>query len=136
MVEPEKYKYSYFDLKKSTSVTATTTLASVEPIALAKADSTCGSQWNSCGTWEEKAIEIAKLKEYINKCIKELVKGFKTIEITDLSGEATIVFSRKKRKIGYELSATISMEIEDGTKVSAKIENMCDYCPDDISVWL
>jgi len=88
-----------------------------------------GSAWNTAGTWEDR-----DMSSWAHERIKSLFKDFElTLGLPDckatinsvskVDGEASIVFTRGKRKVGYELSFTAEYTGEHkSTAVSGTIE--------------
>lgn len=69
------------------------------------------SAWNAAGTWEEKDVS-----SWAHKTIKTMLKeiefaftdGSATVKsVSKCEGDATVVFSRGKKKVGFELNITI-----------------------------
>jgi Activator of Hsp90 ATPase, N-terminal len=67
-----------------------------------------GSSWNAAGTFEDKNVSSksnAILKELLGSCKVALSLPnleFQVTSVDKCSGEATIVFARNKKRIGYE----------------------------------
>lgn len=83
-------------------------------VSTSSADTSAGSKstWNAAGTWEER-----DLSAWGQKRLKELLKEVKTssVAITAVekcNGDCTIVWSRGKKKIGYDLSIAAEFEGE------------------------
>jgi len=72
------------------------------------------SAWNTAGTWEEKKLELSQVKDILEKNMinfKSADGKAKIIKLTKCEGDATIVLSRGKKRIGYHL--TISFKFQD-----------------------
>ena len=108
--EFEKYKPKPID--PATIAAAAASSSSTDPSAGSK------STWNAAGTWEER-----DLSSWGHKRLKELLKEVhsSSVAITAVekcNGDCTIVWSRGKKKIGYDLSIAADFEGEhNGVKV-------------------
>ena len=66
------------------------------------------SAWNVSGTWEEKVLSFSDFLNFVEKN-KNLMtyEGKKLDEVKDLSGHIKVIFSRGKKRIGFELHGNI-----------------------------
>ncbi|KAL2610815.1 hypothetical protein R1flu_022507 [Riccia fluitans] len=80
-------------------------------------DRPLGSVWNQAGTWEEKSLNSWALGR-----VKELLLAAETVsfpqgtarvtEVSNCSGDATLVTVRKKKRVGYSFEITIKFNGE------------------------
>eukprot|EP00612_Vaucheria_litorea_P006995 CAMPEP_0171472678 /NCGR_PEP_ID=MMETSP0946-20130122/1412_1 /TAXON_ID=109269 /ORGANISM="Vaucheria litorea, Strain CCMP2940" /LENGTH=292 /DNA_ID=CAMNT_0012002343 /DNA_START=349 /DNA_END=1227 /DNA_ORIENTATION=- len=73
------------------------------------------SAWNTAGTWEEKNVTSwakDRLEELIKNIKIVLPKGTLAIKELNISGDASITFSRGKRRYLYEFSIKFDWEIK------------------------
>ena len=71
-----------------------------------------GSAWNKAGTWEDKKLKMETLKQYFATylvdsewtCFKDQLVA---TEIETCTGEASIICSRGKKRMGYELELKV-----------------------------
>jgi len=99
-------------------ISATT---SPTPIARAPSDSTPSkvSAWNSAGTWEEKDTSNwcqGRLKDILNETVAEEDGSsliVKVSELKEVSGDASVVVSRGKKRYVFDLECDIKIEVVD-----------------------
>jgi len=94
-----------------------------------KAISNGPSAWNKGGTWEEKDhSEWARtsVATYLGKVSFSIPEGTISLENWEVTGDCTVVFSRGKHRVGYELLAKTKYSGEyQGTKTNGTIEIPC-----------
>jgi len=119
------------ELKKALSVSNKYPPIPLQQPEIVKTKSVHGSAWNFSGTWEEKKLEIAKLKEYLNtKMTLFHTTKWQSLIVEGLSGEASVVFSKGKIKIGFELDGTIRMEIAKDVSAVLTLRDFSDASND------
>eukprot|EP01017_Pseudomicrothorax_dubius_P036850 TRINITY_DN5322_c0_g1_i1.p1 TRINITY_DN5322_c0_g1~~TRINITY_DN5322_c0_g1_i1.p1 ORF type:complete len:197 (-),score=48.70 TRINITY_DN5322_c0_g1_i1:62-652(-) len=90
------------------------------------------SAWNASGTWEEKAVSLDHLK----KIFTDSLQGRKLAEqstltfssVSSVSGEAKVIHSRGKVRIGYHLD--ISLIFEDANSENEVKINFKEFADD------
>ncbi|EGZ20956.1 hypothetical protein PHYSODRAFT_354346 [Phytophthora sojae] len=93
-----------------------------EAVAAPVSRSDSSSVWNSAGTWEERdKSEWARerLKHHILTSFSFDDESIKATSVVRCDGEAKLVFSRGKKRCGYELSVKFAWESGD---VSGHVE--------------
>lgn len=76
------------------------------------ASATAGSVWNSGGTWEERDVSkwaCERVKQLLMECQFEK-PNYRICKISKVKGNASIIFTRGKRKVGYELDVHMEWE--------------------------
>lgn len=71
------------------------------------------SAWNTAGTWEEKHLGTDKIKKVLeSKLINYSLGGGKAkiIEVSKCEGDAKLIVSRGKKRLGYTLAITYKVE--------------------------
>ena len=74
------------------------------------------SQWNGAGTFEERNFSAWALPRMKELLAAVPVPGGRTMNSTNVDGEASIIFSRGKKKSGFEVC--IDFDFEDGPTAS------------------
>ncbi|CDW91631.1 uncharacterized protein loc101207721 [Stylonychia lemnae] len=93
-----------------------------------------GSAWNTAGTWEDKKLKIANVKKDFKKHLVDAAWKCKNgelqaIAIEELTGEGSVIHSRGKRRIGYELEIKIKFRglgKQEGLECAVKFTEFCD----------
>jgi len=78
------------------------------------------SAWNTAGTWEEKRLDTSKIFNALeNKLLNQTVANGKAkiVKVAKCEGEAKLIVSRGKKRLGYSL--TIKYRVE-GTDSKAE----------------
>ena len=83
-----------------------------------------GSAWNSAQTWEERDVTATAL-EALSKGLREAAyppQGALALHVTEakLTGKATLIASRGKVRLGYELELAGRWEVREGDAVRAR----------------
>jgi len=99
---------------------------SAATVAAAAPQAVGGSRWNAAGTWEDKDISQwahARFKELITKLEIPAV-GAKITGCEKVSGDCTIIFSRGKRRHGYDIAciANFTAKLAEGATVKGTLE--------------
>ncbi|OQR81139.1 hypothetical protein ACHHYP_16733 [Achlya hypogyna] len=102
-----------------------------QPIKAPVVDNTVGSAWNAGGTWEE----IDKSEWARAALTRHILDGFKfddakyglhitATDVVTCSGETKLVFSRGKKRCGYELDVKFAWDCsaEDGRSASGHVK--------------
>ncbi|KAG1687967.1 hypothetical protein DVH05_004486 [Phytophthora capsici] len=99
------------------------------------------SVWNSAGTWEERdKSEWARerLKHHIltSFSFEDEAQGLsiKATSIVKCDGEAKLVFSRGKKRCGYELSVKFAWESDDNVSGHVELQDFDDTSGEDYDV--
>ncbi|TDH74200.1 uncharacterized protein CCR75_001175 [Bremia lactucae] len=107
----------------------------------ATSDST--SVWNSAGTWEERdKSEWARerLKHHIlaSFSYEDEAQGLsvKATSFVKCDGEAKVVFSRGKKRCGYDLSIKFAWESGDDVSGHVELQDFDDTCGDEYEVFV
>jgi len=97
---------------------------------------TNGSAWNTAGTWEDKKLSMKFLQSSFEKQLIETEYKFttgylKVSSFDSVTGEASLVTSRGKRRMGYELELKVKLEGSagsdyEGAEALIKIIELCD----------
>jgi len=91
----------------------------LDPISVAKLEESekskknTPSAWNTAGTWEEKNLETKKIlaalkSKFLNQSIAN--GKAKIINITKCDGDAKLILSRAKKRVGYTLNIEYEFE--------------------------
>lgn len=83
---------------------------SAATVAAAAPQAIGGSRWNAAGTWEDSDISVwahAHFKELISQVEVPAVSG-KISGVERISGDCTIIFSRGKKRHGYDISVLVN----------------------------
>jgi hypothetical protein len=98
---------------------------SASTVAMAAPQAIGGSKWNAAGTWEDKDISIwahAHFKTLISTVEVPSVSG-KVSGVDKISGDCTIIFSRGRKKHGYDIACTINFTAKPGdTTINGTVE--------------
>jgi hypothetical protein len=111
----------------STSVSGDLTAPpSAATVAAAAPQAIGGSRWNAAGTWEDKDISSwahPRFKELI-QAVEVPSVGGKITGFDRLAGDCTIIFSRGKKKHGYDVSAlaNFTAKLAEGQEVKGTLE--------------
>eukprot|EP00347_Sterkiella_histriomuscorum_P015547 403356622 len=97
--------------------------------------SNTGSAWNKAGTWEDKKLKMDVLKDQFSRHLvstqwSSMDGQIQAIEIETLSGEGSIITSRGKRRIGYELEIKIKFAGQDKYEGLECAVHLVDFCDD------
>lgn len=113
-----------------TAPPASSTVAAAAPQAVG------GSRWNAAGTWEDRDIS-----SWGHNHLKQLLVGFEVAEVKGkitgferVSGDCTIIFSRGRKKTGYDISALANFSAKVGDqaiKGSLEFPEIADSCADE-----
>jgi len=75
--------------------------------------STSHSAWNTAGTWEEKGIDKAKVKQVLEQGILNFKSADGKVVITEMikcEGNTQQVISKGKKRLGFNLQITLKYE--------------------------
>lgn len=114
-----------------TAPPSATTVAAAAPQAIG------GSRWNAAGTWEDKDISTwahPRFKELL-QTIEVPSVGGKITGFERLSGDCTIIFSRGKKRHGYDIAAlaNFTAKMAEGATIKGTLEfpEIADSCADE-----
>lgn len=99
---------------------------SAATVAAAAPQAIGGSRWNAAGTWEDKDISSwahPRFKEVLKEVTVPSVSG-KITGWEKVTGDCTIIFSRGKKRHGYDIAAiaNFTAKVGDGKEIKGQIE--------------
>lgn len=124
----------------STGVDASSLTAppSASTVAMAAPQAIGGSRWNAAGTWEDKDVSQwahAHFKTLMAAIEVPAVSG-KVTGVERIAGDCTIIFSRGKKRHGYDINALVNFTARvsaAGAEIKGTIEfpEIADTCADE-----
>lgn len=114
-------------LSSSSGAANLTAPPSAATVAMAAPQAIGGSRWNAAGTWEDKDISSwahPRFKALIKEVKVESVNG-KITGFEKVTGDCTIIFSRGKKKHGYDIAAIANFTAKvgaDGKEIKGQLE--------------
>jgi len=115
----EAQKYAPKPIEKKNDDTTTNAATSTSSSSATSSSTTAGSKWNTAGTFEERDIT-----EYAHDLFKKHMLGTKlkagsnTViinKIPKIDGESSIVYTRGKKKVGYDLHIRMNWTTDNST---------------------
>ena len=121
----EAHKYMPTLLTPSASADAlpssSSSAALPQPVAASPSPSpepSGGSRWNAAGTWEEKDLSSwaqQRLTALLSFPASASSSSSLSVTVTGVTGDATLVFTRGKKRVGYDLSITAEWKAKAGS---------------------
>lgn len=99
-------------------------------------EKTVTSAWNTMGTWEEKSLDLKVVRELLEKALSnaQTTDGkIKFVKVSKVEGEAKLVMSRGKKRLGHHLEINIkykgtgALEGAEGTLNFTELADDGDY---------